>query len=101
MKRKTKHLLELDLQVLLTALQNERPRLVDSIRAELKNSLNNIEALNAHRTLPATAGLMADAQDRLTRLDNAIAELKEQIGMDDGFLDRSIFTDFAPDDIPF
>lgn len=98
MDRKTKHLLEIDPKVLLTALQNERDWIVRDVRRELQKSLDSLHTANAIGILPDMADRIIDMQVLVGKLDNAIAELKEQTGMDD-VLERSINDNFSPDDI--
>lgn len=102
MKRKTKHLLELDAQVLLTALQNEKQRVVEYVRLDIGSSLDGLTTKNSGSVLPSIIDFAIEMESILTKLDNAIEELKEQTINDNPInLKREVPPVIYPDDIPF
>ena len=81
MKRQTKRLLDLDQEILLRALENERIRMVDDVKSKLTDLVKDLTAKNAVSVLGGILDLAVEEQANVGHTRDAIEELEKNMGV--------------------
>lgn len=98
MKRQTKRLLDLDQEILLRALENERIRMVDDVKSELTGLVKDLTAKNAVTVLGRILDRAVEEQANVGHTRDAIEELEQNLGVS---IKTNPLFEIRADDIPF